>query len=501
MWLRKRRVCAKHSSALESLTHDHVEERGWVHVTRGGLGGQLFKELATDADIGVGRRQRRRCEGRGHRLPRSRLVGLHELLDLVDADAVAKVAERLVGRVALRLPHSENGLDRLLEVGQRHLEDGGGHASALSLVGRAAEPQLIRVGPRADKGNLGHVGTSAAVGAAGGARDELVVGHAHLAQLGVEACVDLRLHALGLGHGKAAEREGGAGDRLARDRVDLVDQLDAVLAQHRLDIVLVRRVDVAQHDGLRRRQQQVDAVIVDERAKARLEPQLGRVAHAALLHVDAEHQLAVALLMPAHPVEVLPLWELYPRLERLAVVLFNERAELVDAERVHQVLEPRRRAHLAVAVVALRCDDRLHCLKEVVLLHEAEVVRRARERRLLAVRAAHAAANDDVEALEGHTIRLHHHHAANVVNIKVDGVVAGDGKGDLELLGKVGAAVDGLDRVASDDAVAIIVVANLVEVELLNVLLPVLDGGRLLAIEPNLVERVGHGLEKVGNGL
>eukprot|EP00965_Chrysotila_dentata_P175394 5789420-Pleurochrysis_carterae.AAC.1 len=38
------------------------------------------------------------------------------------------------------------------------------------------------------------------------------------------------------------------------------------------------------------------------------------------------------------------------------------------------------------------------------------------------------------------------HHAANVVNIKVDGVVAGDGKGDLELLGKVGAAVDGLHR-------------------------------------------------------
>ena len=41
------------------------------------------------------------------------------------------------------------------------------------------------------------------------------------------------------------------------------------------------------------------------------------------------------------------------------MVLFDEGAEVVDAQRVHEVLEARRGAHLAVAVVALNGEDRL----------------------------------------------------------------------------------------------------------------------------------------------
>jgi len=59
------------------------------------------------------------------------------------------------------------------------------------LVGRSSEPELVGVGPGADECDLGHVGPGAAVGAAGGARDEVVVGHAHLAQRRAQSRVDL----------------------------------------------------------------------------------------------------------------------------------------------------------------------------------------------------------------------------------------------------------------------------------------------------------------------
>jgi hypothetical protein len=135
-------------------------------------------------------------------------------------------------------------------------------------------------------------------------------------------------------------------------------------------------------------------------------------------------------------------------------------------------------------VVALRGEDRFHRLEEVVLVHEAEVVGGARERLLLAVGAPHPAADDDVEPLERLAVGLHDDDAADVVDVQVDRVVAGDGERDLELLRQVGAAVERLDRVAGDDAVAIVVGAHLVELELANVALPVLDGRRLLAVEP-----------------
>mmetsp|Transcript_17947 Transcript_17947/g.40146 ORF Transcript_17947/g.40146 Transcript_17947/m.40146 type:complete len:303 (+) Transcript_17947:1443-2351(+) len=204
--------------------------------------------------------------------------------------------------------------------------------------------------------------------------------------------------------------------------------------------------------------------------------------------------------MPSHPVEVFPLGQRGPWLDGLAVVLLDEAAEFVDAEGVNEVLQTGGGADLAVTVVALHRQDSLHGLKEVLLLDESQVIRRARERRLLAVGASHAAANDDVETFQGLPIGLHDNHTADVVDVEVDAVVARDSECDLELLGKVGTAVQRLNRVARDDAVAVVVRAHLVQVELINITPVILDGGSLLAIEPELIERLGHGLEEVSDG-
>ena len=56
---------------------------------------------------------------------------------------------------------------------------------------------------------------------------------------------------------------------------NLVDHLDAVLTQEGLDSVPVGGRDVAQHEGLRRREDHVQVEAVDQHAQARLQADLG----------------------------------------------------------------------------------------------------------------------------------------------------------------------------------------------------------------------------------
>mmetsp|Transcript_20738 Transcript_20738/g.48026 ORF Transcript_20738/g.48026 Transcript_20738/m.48026 type:complete len:489 (+) Transcript_20738:966-2432(+) len=222
--------------------------------------------------------------------------------------------------------------------------------------------------------------------------------------------------------------------------------------------------------------------------------------------------------MPAQPVHVLPLRERHPRLHLGAHVGLGELAELVHAEGVHQVLEARVRPHLAVAVVALGREDRLEALRDVLLVHVPEVVRHTREGGLLVVRAPHTAAHHHVVPHEGLAILGHDHHQADVVDVDIHRVVARDGHRDLELAREVRAAVKRLVRIAGDDPVSVVVHHGGVDagVELLEgggegrdvvharralhqILAEVLDGGGLLAVEPELREGVGSRLEQLAD--
>mmetsp|Transcript_19551 Transcript_19551/g.60271 ORF Transcript_19551/g.60271 Transcript_19551/m.60271 type:complete len:224 (+) Transcript_19551:399-1070(+) len=213
---------------------------------------------------------------------------------------------------------------------------------------------------------------------------------------------DERRHeALRLRDRQAAERQRGARHRQARERVDRLDRQYVVLVHQPLDRALVGGRDVLQDDGLGGRQDQVHADLVHAIPQER--PPLGRpglvvVADAALLAVQAEKQVAVALRVPAHPVAVAPRLQVRDRFDGRVEVRLDERDKRVLAERVDEVLEPRVRADLAVAVVALRRDDGLERGHQLLVGEEAERRRRARERRLLAVRPPEAAANIHVGA-------------------------------------------------------------------------------------------------------
>mmetsp|Transcript_9831 Transcript_9831/g.22936 ORF Transcript_9831/g.22936 Transcript_9831/m.22936 type:complete len:443 (+) Transcript_9831:990-2318(+) len=222
--------------------------------------------------------------------------------------------------------------------------------------------------------------------------------------------------------------------------------------------------------------------------------------------------------MPAHPVDHPPRGERHHGSNLLSEVGLDELAEVVDAERVHKVLHAGVCAHLAVAVVALRGQDGLHELGEVLLGDVSKRLRHPGKGALFVVCAAHAPADEDIVALEGLAVVRHDDDEADVVDEEIDRVVAGDRHRNLELAGEVLAAVEGFLRIPGDDAIARVVkhcVAHL-GVQILDrlcdggddgggggalhhVLLPVLDSSRLLAVHPKLGKSGGGGGEEVSN--
>mmetsp|Transcript_3778 Transcript_3778/g.10614 ORF Transcript_3778/g.10614 Transcript_3778/m.10614 type:complete len:547 (+) Transcript_3778:151-1791(+) len=364
----------------------------------------------------------------------------------------------------------------------------------------SAEPDLVILGSVADEGELGHVRTSAAVGAARHADHDLLVAEVHLVQ-DVADSLQVAWHdALSLGLCQSAQRQGGTCHGQTVQRVDGFDRQDAVLGEEGVDGLLVLGVDVADDDGLGRAEDHGDVVFVDQRAQGGLQSEAAFVLDAAALGMESVKELAVALLPPAHPVAVLPLLDRSPRLDLVSVVALHEGAEVVDAEGVHKVLHAGVGAHVAVSVIALGGDDALHDLHDVLLGDEAQVVGSAREGVFLVVGAAHAASNHDVETFQLSLV-VGDDDAADVVGVNVDGVVAWDGDADLELSWQVPVTVNWFDGMVEDDAAAVVVLHDLVDVVVRDLLVPRFDACRLLAVQPDLRKCWRHWAEELGKDL
>ena len=141
-----------------------------------------------------------------------------------------------------------------------------------------------------------------------------------------------------------------------------------------------------------------------------------------------------------------PVGELDGRSERTARALFDLRAQPVDPALLEQVLEAGARPVVAVAVVALRGDDRLDDVADLARRHPSHGLR---EQRIGVVGPvvghAHPAAGEHHVArqLAGRPLR-ERRHDADVVGVDVDAVVARPGDGDLELAWEVRRSVDRL---------------------------------------------------------
>ena len=75
-----------------------------------------------------------------------------------------------------------------------------------------------------------------------------------------------------------------------------------MLLEDRFDVRFPGRIDVAQNHSLQRRKPGVDRVLIQQGSQTRLDPQVSVIFDATILDVNAEEQLPVPLLVPAHVV-------------------------------------------------------------------------------------------------------------------------------------------------------------------------------------------------------
>ena len=171
------------------------------------------------------------------------------------------------------------------------------------------------------------------------------------------------------------------------------------------------------------------------------------VLDAAVLDADAVEPLAVALRRASRGAAS------KPRDRRpacgsasgAAEVVAQHLAELLDAPVVDHVLDAGPLAVGAVAVVAEQLDDRLgRRARTCVGRDVADRLGQVRERVGVAVRHAHAAADQHVVADD--LAVLDDGEEAEVLGVDVDAVVFGQGEAGLELARQVDLAVDRLDR-------------------------------------------------------
>lgn len=147
-----------------------------------------------------------------------------------------------------------------------------------------------------------------------------------------------------------------------------------------------------------------------------------------------------------------------------------------------------------------RCLGYLHCLKDIVLGHEAQMISGTREALFLIVGTAHTAADHHVKPFQI-AFLVCDDDQADVIRVQINRIVPWHGHRNLELAGQVAVAIQGLDLVLDNDARAAVMGTNLFNVPLLNVALPVLDGHGFFVPEPYLGEGSGLGLEELGKDL
>ena len=418
--------------------------------------------------------------------------------DGIGSHSMAEVTEGLELLLLLN-EHGKNGLEGTLKVIPLHLGNVGEGSSSLK-DGAAAEPYLITLSTITDKGELGHVWSSTAVGATSHSHKDLLVTDVHLVQQGAHSANVLGHLMLGLGLGETAKGKGGTGHGKTGKGINLLQGLDTMLPKDSIDSILVLGVDIPQNKRLGRAEDHVDVVLVHQNTESSLEAEIVLILDTAIVHVQAVEHLAVTLVPPSHPIHVLPLLHFSPGLDLLAEVALHKGAEVVNAKSVDEVLHTGVGTDVTVAVVALTGQDGLHELHHVLLGDVAEVVGGTGKGVGLVVGAAHTTSDHDVESLELAGL-VADDDAANVVGVDVERVVTGDGNANLQLAGEVAIAVERLDGIGKDDAPAGIEGHGLVDVVLLHLGGPLDLVGGLLPVEPDVVKGGSHGAEKLGKDL
>ncbi|BAM79555.1 hypothetical protein CYME_CMG022C [Cyanidioschyzon merolae strain 10D] len=156
---------------------------------------------------------------------------------------------------------------------------------------------------------------------------------------------------------------------------------------------------------------------------------------------------------------------------------------------MHQVLHPGVRANCTIAVVPLGSQDRFECVVQRRCRYVPQRIGSTREGLLFVMSATHAAADENIGTFQL-TLRITKNDDSNVVCVDVDRIIPGNSDTNFELARKVQLSVKRLDGILQNLTTPVILrheSSNFVHVQLL---LPVLDAGGKLPIEPQIRKRV-----------
>ena len=167
-------------------------------------------------------------------------------------------------------------------------------------------------------------------------------------------------------HRQPAGGKRRAGHRIPSGQGEFLGRLHAVLPQNRVDVLAVFGSDVAENHRLPGGQTGFHAVFFEDRPKGGFQPQAAFILDAAVLHVDPQKPLAVALLVPADVVVGVGDIRGMRLVKRPAVVFLDLGFELFDAPIRDQVFEPGHFAVGPVAEVPLDFDDGLGHVHDLI---------------------------------------------------------------------------------------------------------------------------------------
>ena len=334
-------------------------------------------------------------------------------------------------------------LEQWSEVGGELVErDVGAYALGEAIAsGRTAEVQVVRLLRAPDDADLGGVRARAAVRAPGHVDPDRLTLVTGIGEQLLELVDHRRQDALGLAQRLSARRQRRAGDRQPSQRAHVVGQRDVMLAQSREQCLAV--VHAAQQEVLAGR----DPDFRDQSRSDDLAERIAVVAgDAAGRHGEAERVTLWSSRVPTVVSVDGPRQELDRLGDGAAGTSRDLGAKPLDAVLFERVLESGPMAVVAIAEVALRGDDRLDDVGQILRRHPGD---RAAEHRIRVVGPgvahAHPAAgeHDEPGQLAGETL-TQGRDDADVVGMDVDAVVAWPGDADLELARQVGVAVQRL---------------------------------------------------------
>lgn len=282
------------------------------------------------------------------------LAGRYRVVQLFESETGAEVAEGFAAGALGAIGDEEGGKsgDDVFEGDHIAVDE-----SKPGALGVTADEDSVFPGGFTDESDIGSIGASAAVGAAGHVDSDAAGLESESGDFDIELIDDAWEHAFGFGDGQSAGGEGGAGDGVAAKEGQFFDREDAIFVEHPVDFGLVLGVDVAEDEALEWSEADFHVEASEDGAESGFDSECTDILDASIFDIDTEEETAVALGVPPEVVVDVGNVGGVGIGERSTKVFFDLGLERGDSPVGDEIFQTGALAVFAVAEVTLHFDD------------------------------------------------------------------------------------------------------------------------------------------------